>query len=87
MGVVGIRLVFSVAVIWLITGLIFHFSRGWLWVLSTGTSILTLLMLFLILNTRSRHTRSISHKLDQLERVLRKLHSSHHNRGNGDMRS
>jgi low affinity Fe/Cu permease len=57
---------------WLATGLIFQFSRKWWWVATRGTSIVTLLMVLLILNTRKRHTRVLSLKLDQLQRTIKR---------------
>ena len=56
------RIGLAVMLIWLITGPIFHFSRGWLWLLSTGTAIVTLLMLFLIVNEQYRQTKMLSDK-------------------------
>ena len=61
----------SVILIWLVSGLIFHFSRRWMLLVTTGTSIVTLFMVFLILKTRNRHTKTIALKLDQLQRTIK----------------
>ena len=84
----------SLPVIWLVAGLIFHFSRPWLCAVTTGTSIGMLLIVCRILNTRNRPTRALSLKLHQLERamkqreeqaerVMKKMHRGQHNEGNG----
>jgi low affinity Fe/Cu permease len=81
------RILVGVALIWSISGLMFHFSRGWLWLLSTGTSIAVPLMLFLILTSHHRQVRMLSEKLNHLHQdlktteqaVLRKLHTKHRN--------
>jgi low affinity Fe/Cu permease len=63
-------IVLSLPVIWLVTGVIFHFSRTWLCVVTLGTSMVTLFMGWRILHTRNRHARALSLKLDQLERAI-----------------
>ena len=81
------RIVLGVMLIWLITGPIFHFSRRWLWLLSTGTAIVTLLMLFFIVTEHYRQAKMLSDRLNQLDdslkkdeqTVLRKLHAKHRN--------
>jgi low affinity Fe/Cu permease len=81
------RIVVGVALIWLITGPMFRFSRGWLWLLSTGTAIATLLMLFVIVTARNRQRKKLSDKLNKLHddlktekaMILRKVHARHRN--------
>jgi low affinity Fe/Cu permease len=81
------RIILGVALIWLITGAIFHFSYRWLWLLSTGTSIVTVVILFLILTEHHRQVKTLSEKLNQLyedlktqeKTVLRRLHTRHRN--------
>ncbi|MDZ4801882.1 MAG: low affinity iron permease family protein [Bryobacteraceae bacterium] len=53
--------VLAVAVIlaWVVTGPLFHFSDTWQLVISTGTTIATFLMVFLIQNTQNRDTEAI----------------------------
>src|ERR1035437_3154777 len=48
------------AIAWAITGPIFHFSDKWALAISTGTSIATFLMVFLIQNTQNRDSRAIN---------------------------
>jgi low affinity Fe/Cu permease len=43
-----------VVTMWAVTGPIFHFSDNWAIVISTGTSVATFLMIFLIQNTQNR---------------------------------
>ncbi len=82
--------VWSLAVIWLVAGVIFHFSRTWLCVVTLGTSMVTLFVVWRILHTRNRHARALSLKLGQLERALqqrekqlkrtmKKMHRGQHN--------
>jgi low affinity Fe/Cu permease len=59
-----------VACAWAITGPIFHFSDNWALVVSTGTSIATFLMVFLIQNTQNRDSRAINLKLNELIRAM-----------------
>ena len=81
------RIVIGVTLIWLITGPLFHFSRRWLWLLSTGTAIVTLLMLFFIVTEHYRQAKMLSDRLNQLDdslkkdeqTVLKKLHAKHRN--------
>jgi low affinity Fe/Cu permease len=81
------RIVVGVVLIWLITGAMFHFSHRWFLLLSTGTSVVPLLVLFVILTGHRRKTHAIFEKLNQLqdhlkkeeEMLLRKLHTKHRN--------
>ena len=57
-----------VVVVWAATGPGFHFSDHWAMVISTGTSIATFLMVFLIQNTQNRDSRAINLKLNELIR-------------------
>jgi low affinity Fe/Cu permease len=59
-----------VVVLWVATGPIFHFSAIWAMVISTGTSIATFLMVFLIQNTQNRDARAINLKLNELIRAM-----------------
>ena len=59
-----------VVVVWAATGPIFHFSDHWAMVISTGTSIATFLMVFLIQNTQNRDSRAINLKLNELIRAM-----------------
>jgi low affinity Fe/Cu permease len=58
--------------VWAATGPIFHFSSKWAQVISTATSLLTFLMVFLIQNTQNRDSRAINLKLNELIRAVDK---------------
>src|SRR6476620_11889310 len=68
--VTGRPATFSLAVgvilLWLVTGPLFRFSDTWQLVINTGTTIVTVLMVFLIQNTQNRDTVALHAKLDEL---------------------
>ena len=51
---------------WGVLGPLFHFSDAWQLVVNTGSSIVTLLMVFLIQDTQNRETAAIQAKLNEL---------------------
>lgn len=53
-------------VLWASSGPFFGFSNRWQLVINTGTTIVTLLMVFLIQNTQNRDSKAIHLKLDEL---------------------
>ncbi|RJR28683.1 low affinity iron permease family protein [Candidatus Microgenomates bacterium] len=55
-----------VIVVWACTGPIFNFSNTWQLFINTGTTIVTLLMVFLIQNTQNRDSKAMHLKLDEL---------------------
>lgn len=55
-----------IIVVWAASGPIFNFSDTWQLFINTGTTIVTLLMVFLIQNTQNRDSRAIHLKLDEL---------------------
>jgi len=57
---------------WAATGPIFHYSNRWAQIISTGTALLTFLMVFLIQNTQNRDARAINLKLNELIRAADK---------------
>jgi low affinity Fe/Cu permease len=90
-------IVLSLPIIWVVTGGIFHFSRPWLGAMTTGTAIVLLLMVLLLLNTHNRHLRALSRQLYHLERAstqrerhverpIKKRHKGQHHGRNGDSR-
>jgi low affinity Fe/Cu permease len=59
-------LAFSVVVVWLITGPLFHYSDTWQLVINTGTTIITFLMVFLIQRTQNKDALAVQLKLSEL---------------------
>ena len=51
---------------WGVAGPLFHFSDAWQLVVNTGSSIITLLMVFIIQDTQNRETAAIQAKLNEL---------------------
>ena len=54
---------------WAMMGPIFHYSGKWQAVISTGTTIITFLMVFLIQRSQNRDTEAIQIKLNELIRA------------------
>jgi len=50
----------------------FHFSDTWQLIINTGTTIVTLLMVFLIQNTQNRDAKAVHLKLGEIIRALKK---------------
>jgi low affinity Fe/Cu permease len=55
---------------WAATGPIFHFSDRWAQMISTATTLMTFLMVFLIQSTQNRDARAINLKLNELIRAM-----------------
>jgi low affinity Fe/Cu permease len=51
---------------WAATGPIFHYSEHWQFVINTGTSIVTFLMVFLIQKSQNKDSLAIQLKLNEL---------------------
>ena len=64
---------FAVAILlivcWVLTGPLFNFSDTWQLFISSTTSVLTFLMVFVIQNTQNRDYMAIQAKLDELIRT------------------
>ena len=60
-----------VIVVWLVTGLTFHFSDTWQLIINTATTVITFLMVFLIQNTQNRDAKAMHLKLDELIRAVK----------------
>jgi low affinity Fe/Cu permease len=72
--VVGSAWTFSAAlaiiIVWAATGPIFGFSNTWQLIINTCTTIVTVLIVFLIQNTQNRDAEAIHLKLDELIRAV-----------------
>jgi low affinity Fe/Cu permease len=55
-----------VVVVWAMTGPIFNYSNTWQLVITTGATIVTFLMVFVIQNTQNRETLALQIKLSEL---------------------
>ena len=64
-------LAFTVIIVWLITGPIFHYSDTWQLVVNTGTSVITFIMVFLIQGSQNRDTEALQIKIDELIRAIK----------------
>lgn len=64
-----------IIITWAVSGPFFGFSNRWQLFINTGTTIVTLLMVFIIQNTQNRDSKAIHIKLDEL---LRKMKGEHY---------
>jgi low affinity Fe/Cu permease len=55
---------------WAVTGPIFHYSDTWQLVINTVSSVVTVLMVFLIQNTQNRDAAAMQLKLNELIRAM-----------------
>jgi len=56
---------------WSVGGPLFRYSDTWQLVLNTGSSVITLLMVFIIQNSQNRDAAAMQAKLDELLRSVR----------------
>jgi len=73
--VLGSAWAFTLAIViiavWGLTGPTFGFSNTWQLIINTGTTIVTLLMVFLIQNTQNRDSKALNLKLDEVIRAVK----------------
>ena len=62
----------ALVVVWAAAGPSMGYSTAWLLIINTISSIVTLLMVFLIQNTQNRDARAINLKLNELIRAIDK---------------
>jgi low affinity Fe/Cu permease len=78
--IVGSPWIFVLAVLliigWGLSGPFFGYSNTWQLVINTSTTIVTLLMVFLIQNTQNRDSEAIHLKLDELIRAVHTARTS-----------
>ena len=60
-----------IILVWGLSGPTFHFSETWQLIINTGTTIITLLMVFLIQNTENRDFEAVNLKLDEIIRAVK----------------
>ena len=56
----------TIIITWAVVGPMFHFSNTWQLFINTFTTIVTLLMVFIIQNTQNRDAKAVHIKLDEL---------------------
>lgn len=66
----------SIIIIWAIIGPLMNFSNTWQLIISTISSVVTFLMVFLIQYAQNKDTKAIHLKLDELIRTSRKARDS-----------
>jgi low affinity Fe/Cu permease len=62
----GFLVAFLSVIIWGVTGPIFHYSQNWQMIITTGTTIITFLMVFLIQKSQNKDSLAIQLKLNEL---------------------
>lgn len=62
----AITLAFLAVLLWLIFGPMEKFSDNWLWLINTGTTIITFLMVFIIQKSHNKDSMAIQLKLNEL---------------------
>lgn len=58
-----------ICLIWVATGAVFHYSPRWQFFMTSGTTIATFLMIFLVQNSQNRDSKAMLLKLDELIRA------------------
>ncbi len=62
----AIVIAFASILFWAVTGPIFHYSEDWQMVITTGTTIITFLMVFLIQKSQNKESLAVQLKLNEL---------------------
>jgi len=65
-GTTAFIVAFFVIIIWAATGPFFHYSQTWQTIISTGTTVITFLMVFLIQKSQNKDSLAIQLKLNEL---------------------
>ena len=68
--------VILIVILWGLAGPIFHYSETWQLIMNTASSIMTLLIVFIIQNTQNRDTMMLKIKLDELLRAQHRAKNS-----------
>jgi low affinity Fe/Cu permease len=68
-------LAFLIICSWLVLGPALHFDTTWHLLISTIAAVISVIMLFVIQNSQSRHTIAIQLKLDEIIRATQGAHN------------
>lgn len=68
-------LAFFVILAWVYAGVLLHFNTTWHLIISSLAATVSILMLFIIQNSQSRHTIAIQLKLDEIIRATKGAHN------------
>ena len=66
---------FLIILVWSLAGLPLHFNGTWNMIINTSASVISIMMLFIIQNSQSRHTIAIQLKLDEIIRATKGAHN------------
>ena len=58
-----------ICLVWVATGAVFDYSPRWQFLMTSGTTIATFLMIFLVQNSQNRDSKAMLLKLDELIRA------------------
>ncbi len=63
---IAFTIAFIIVLLWGVSGPLFHYSETWQTIISTGTTIITFLMVFLIQKSQNKDSLAIQLKLNEL---------------------